>query len=441
MNSTPKFAPRTPRRPFVLAALAVVLVCAGAGLIVWKIQNPATPAPSVSETDSAPIVSAPKVDEDLPQLVEQPADANPSVGKSSVATHRDRPAAGGQTPVARLEPSPMTRQLMNSLFHLDQPGVPQTREQVAEWKTNLQQLVLQGAGAVPAIQEFLEKNVDLGFGREGSQALGYSSARAAMFDALAQIGGQEAVGLLGQTLQATADPREIALLARSLEQVEPQLHQQEILDAARQVLAMASNGKSEETEVGPLFEVLQKYGGPGAVADLEQASAHWNYYGAIALGQLPDGAGIPALIQMVQDAAGKSKGLAALEMLTQASSSNPDARAALIDQVKGNKIAPSMWPYLASVLAGDQLQLRDSSLDAGTPPGLKELKTFHISSGNQNFYSAPPLALTPDQINLQMALIDELIATTSNPIGVQTLQSARNTLSRRLPQTATGAGN
>jgi hypothetical protein len=40
-----------------------------------------------------------------------------------------------------------------------------------------------------------------------------------------------------------------------------------------------------------------------------------------------------------------------------------------------------------------------------------------------------------------MALIDELIATTSNPIGVQTLQSARNTLSRRLPQTATGAGN
>jgi len=423
----------------VLAALAVVLVCAGAGLIVWKIQNPATPTLPVPETDSAPIVSAPKVDEDLPQLVEPPVDANPSAGKSSVAILRARPAAGAPLPPAvRLEPSPMARQLMNSLFHLDQPGVPQTREQVAEWKTNLQQLVLQGAGAVPAIQEFLEKNVDLGFGREGSQALGYSSARAAMFDALAQIGGPEAVGLLGQTLQATADPREIALLARSLEQIEPQLHQQEVLDAARQVLAMAANGNGEETEVGPLFEVLQKYGGPGAVADLQQASAHWNYYGAIALGQLPDGAGIPALIQMVQDAAGKSKGLAALEMLTQASSSNPDARAALIDQVKGNKIAPSMWPYLASVLAGDQLQLRDSSLDAGTPPGLKEVKTFHIASGNQNFYSAPPIALTPDQINLQMALIDELNATTSNPIGVQTLQSARNTLSRRLPQTATG---
>jgi hypothetical protein len=330
---------------------------------------------------------------------------------------------------------------MNNLFHLDQPGVPQTGEQIAEWKANLQQLVQQGAGAVPAIQEFLEKNVDLGFGRDGSQALGYSSARAAMFDALAQIGGPEAIGLLSQTLQATADPREIALLVRGLEQLEPQQHQQEALEAVRQVLGMAANGKMDETEVGPLFEVLQKYGGPGAVSELEQATGRWNYYAAISLGQLPDGAGVPALVQMVQDANGKSKGLAALEMLTQVATQYPDARAALLEQAKGNKIAPNMWPYLASVLAGDQLQLRDSALDPGASPGLKEMKTFHITSGNQNFYSAPPVALSPDQINLQMALIDELIASTSNPIGVQTLQNARNTLARRLPQTANGSGN
>ena len=151
---------------------------------------------------------------------------------------------------------------------------------------------------------------------------------------------------------------------------------------------------------------------PGAVSELEQATGRWNYYAAISLGQLPDGAGVPALVQMVLDSNGKSKGLAALEMLTQVATQFPDARAALLEQAKGNKIAPNMWPYLASVLAGDQLQLRDSALDPGASPGLKEMKTFHITSGNQNFYSAPPVALSPDQINLQMALIDELIAST-----------------------------
>jgi HEAT repeat protein len=442
MNSAPKIPARASRRSVITLTLAAALLCAAAGLIVWKSRNHETPpASSAPEADSAQVHPATRTDEELPQLVEHPSETALSEGKSSVATLRARqsPPGAGSVPVPRPEPSPVSRQLINNLFHLDQPGLPQTKQQVAEWKANLQQLIQQGAGAVPAIQEFLEKNVDLGFGREGSQTLGYSSARAALFDALAQIGGAEAIGLLSQTLQATGDPREIALLARSLEQLEPQQHQQEALEAVRQVLAMTANGKMDETEVGPLFEVLQKYAGPGAVAELEQATGRWNYYAAIALGQLPDGAGVPSLIQMVQDANGKSKSLAALEMLAQVSIQYPDARAALVQQVRSDKIGPNIWPYLASVLAGDQMQLREWSLDAAAAPSVREMRTFHIVSGNQNFYSAPPAALSPDQISQQIALIDELIASTSNPIGLQTLQNARGSLARRLPQT--GAGN
>src|SRR5260370_24043955 len=191
-------------------------------------------------------------------------------GKTAVALTRSQPPETRPLALARPEPSPYTRDLVNKLFKLDQGATPQTPEQVAAWKQDLRQLVQQGAAAVPAIQEFLEKNVDLGFGSNGVQSLGYGSARYALFDALAQIGGPEAVGALTGTLQTTADPRAIALLAKDLEQMAPAQHRQARLEATRQALTMAGEGKLADADVGPLFEVLYKYGGAGIVSDLEQ---------------------------------------------------------------------------------------------------------------------------------------------------------------------------
>src|SRR5262249_37950705 len=146
-------------------------------------------------------------DENLPvQVANDPPPPVP-VGKASVAVKPVQPTVATSPPVWRPEPSAYTRQLVNNLFNLDQgaAGLPKPAEQVAAWKQNLQQLIQQGAAGVPAIREFLEKNMDLGFGSDGSQMLGYSSARAAMFDALRQIGGPEAGGALVGALQATAD--------------------------------------------------------------------------------------------------------------------------------------------------------------------------------------------------------------------------------------------
>src|SRR5207245_1821343 len=126
---------------------------------------------------------------------------------------------------------------------LDQSGIAESQEQVAQWKENLQQLVAQGTGGLAAIGEFLQKNVDRTFGP--GNGLGYASARAAMFDALVQIGGAEGIAVTLQTLQNTADPREIALLAQNLEKLAPGEHRQDALEAARDALAMAASGKLE----------------------------------------------------------------------------------------------------------------------------------------------------------------------------------------------------
>src|SRR5262249_30256144 len=157
------------------------------------------------------------------------------------------------------------------------------------------------------------------------QAFGYNSARVAMFDALQQIGGPEAVSAMTGVLQTTADPKEIALLARNLAQQDPELYRGEVLNAVHEALTMAASKNLEGSDVGPLFEVLQKYGGPTAVADLEQVTGQWKYYSTMALAKLPDGAGVPSLIRMAQGTGGGRD--AALEMLAQLAATNPDAKA------------------------------------------------------------------------------------------------------------------
>src|SRR6266850_1771798 len=212
---------------FAIAAAIVGVGCLAALAFWFARARMSKPSQSAQLPENPQLLSnAPSnyspADENVPIEITNEIVAVAPRGKTVVALSRSQPTETRQPASARPEPSPYTRDLVNKLFKLDQSGVPQTPEQVTAWKQNLQQLVQQGAASVPAIQEFLEKNVDLGFGNEGIQTLGYGSARYALFDALAQIGGPEAVGALTGTLQTTADPREIALLAKDLEQMAPE---------------------------------------------------------------------------------------------------------------------------------------------------------------------------------------------------------------------------
>jgi hypothetical protein len=327
-----------------------------------------------------------------------------------------------------VEPSPATRQLVTSLTQLDLRQGPLTPEKAAEWKQNLQQLTSQGAAAVPAIREFLEKNLDMNFDAGSAGLLGQSSLRMSFLEALQNIGGPEAIAVSSQIMQTTLDPREIATLAQSLEKQAPGQYGQMAADAARSALAMAGSGQLEGRDVGPLFGVLQQYGGPSVVTELEKFSGQYRYYSTIALANLPDAGGVSALIQMVQDPEAASKGgrSPALQMLAQAGLQSPDAFKVLVEQAQAGQIPSATWLNIAAILAGDKMQI-------GVPPVESGVRSFHLSSGNQNFYTAPdPSVWPPEQVNTYISKIDQLLAVSNNDVAKNALQQSRAALQARL---------
>ena len=325
-------------------------------------------------------------------------------------------------------------QLIGHLSQLQIAGGKLTPEQGRQIQQSLQQLVAQGAAALPAIREFLDKNLDLPFGDNGSTLAGVSSLRAGLIDDLRQIGGPDAIALSRQVLLNTADPTEISMLARNLEEAAPGQYRQEALDAARQALAQAAAGNLDLRDVGPLFKVIETYGDSSVAADLQKAATKWGNYAMMALAGLPSGEGIPSLVKIAQDPgsfdAGQSK--LALQMLAQLSGQYPDAGSALVDMAKQNQIPDSVWRKIVEGLAGDQYQI-------GAPPTtsgqnsipISGLKTYHLEGGNQNFYSLPVTMNGPaPDVSQRMAIIDQLLnAAAGNPAAVQALNDARSRLS------------
>jgi len=423
------------RKPVFIAVGIIVLVCAG-GVVFYKHHEkqsdeaPAEAAPVQSQEPVASPPSSAKV-EDEPKPVETTGAAvvtpTPPAPVPVPSVKRTTPVAENTAP--RVEASPATRQMVEALTQMDLKQGPLTPEKAAEWKQNLQQLTAQGAGAVPAIRDFLEKNLDLNFDDASAALLGQQSLRLSFLQALQNIGGPEAMAVSSQMLQTSMDPREIAWLAQSLEKQAPGQYAAMAADAARSALSAASTGQLEGRDVGPLFGVLQQYGGPGAAAELASFSSQYRYYSTIALASLPDGAGIPALIQMVQDPDAVSKGgrAPALQMLAQAGLQSPEAFKVLLEQAQQNQIPTGTWLNIASILSGDVMQIGVAPVEGG-------IRSFHLASGNQNFYTAPDRSTwTPDQVNNYVSKIDQLLSGNNNEVAKTALQNARAAVMGRLP--------
>lgn len=327
--------------------------------------------------------------------------------------------------------SPVMRALVNRLA-IDFSKGAITAEQVAEWKTNLQQLVQAGSGGVSAIREFLQQNKDVPFDpKQGGSLLGAPSLRMALLQALQQIGGPEALALAVDTLHTTSQPLEIAQLARHLEADAPAQYRDAILSAARESLAMGTGGKLGGADVGPLFDVMSRYGGTAALNDLQTAAAHYRYYSALALANIPDGGGIPALSQMLREPGGpnKSTQIPALEALAQLAAFYPEAGARLIEQAKHNQIPDTLWPSIAESIAGRARFYLGSLADLGLTPQSGD-RTFHLNAGNQNVLKRQSaVQLTPEQVQQSIGLIDSLLALNPSPVGIESLQKNKTTLS------------
>jgi hypothetical protein len=310
-----------------------------------------------------------------------------------------------------------------------------TPEQVALWKENLQALLQQGGAAVPAIMEFLDRNVDLNLKSMAGDQLG-SSLRDAMFDALAQIGGADGSAGLVHVLEATADPREIAQLAKLLEAQAPEQYSGAIAEAAGAALAHLANKKIEGTDVAPLFELLQTRGGPQAAEILERAAKSWgwSYYGPLAAAGLPEGAGIPVLARMVEDGRTVSSGggTMALQLLAQNAHQYPEAATALLDAAKAKQIPASAWLRISQALAGTHAYYGSGLVDGMPTASGIQAQRYHISSGNQSYVTVVQ-SLSPEQQQANSQVIQQLLQLNLGP-------SAQNWLKQSQQKIAGGAG-
>jgi hypothetical protein len=346
-------------------------------------------------------------------------------GDNQVAS---RPSTA-QAPAASV-PSNSPNEIIAGLARTDLSHAPLTLAQAEAWKRNLQQLAALQTAALPAIQAFLEKNQDLIFDNDADrQATGNSSLRQALLDLLQRNSEPAAQAAALAVLQRTADPVEIAILSRYLDRVAPGKHVESTVLAAREALKLAGSPDWDGRDIAPLLDVLKHFAGGGAVADLQQASATWFNYAPIVLAGLPDGAGIPALIQWNKN---PNAPLMAgndlyLRMLAEACTRSPDALAALVELAQANRIPSTAWDGMAAALCGARLQLAQTFFEPPLPPAVR---SFHISAGNQTFVEIPadPVA-NSTQIAERTKAIEQLLAATDNPFGQQSLLKAKQALS------------
>src|SRR5919108_2260148 len=302
--------PQPARKPLLCTAAFVAVAVLGS---VWLHHAFKKPLQRTALSSNPPSVSAQQIiagAHSKPEAADlreagEIADAPRESAPLSSPVQSIEPA---QPPGPRTEPTLLTRQLISSLSQIDlSRGI--AVEQAAAWRETIQQLVQQGSAGVAAIREFLELNQDISFtGVQGGEWLGHPSLRRALFNALQQIGGEEALAVSLQVLQTTGAPSEIALLARYVEQQAPGQYRPEIFKATRETLAMAAAGQLNEGDVGPLFQVFQTYGDAGIVPDLEVALTQWRYYATMTLAEMQSGEGIPALIGLAQDTSANDGG-------------------------------------------------------------------------------------------------------------------------------------
>jgi hypothetical protein len=425
-------------RPGLKWVIAGLLLLCLAGLFWLFRGQPSGPASPAELAGTSADTNASARENPSP-AAQKPAGAEPVTATAAAPTPAPAPNVPTPAPIALpATVDPAMGALVTGLSKLSGTNVALTAEAAAAWRTNFMELVRNGSAAVPAIRAFLDQKADYPFSQEVWQTIGYSSARLAAIDALRQIGGVDAVGAMQSLLGSTQTPKEIAVLARNLEEASPGQYRGEALAAARSGLATALGSKDPQLDVAPLFEVFQHYGDASLIPELEKAMDQWKYYATITLANLPDNAGLPSILRMADPASGSGSRVVALEMVAQLAANNPDARQFLATQVANKTIPPNLWPYLASPLAGDQYYPVDSAITQYPQlQSMSDLKTTHLAYGNQNLYTLPGNQnLTADGIQQRLTLIDELLKSASDQAAIQTLQQAKDTLTQRATRAA-----
>jgi hypothetical protein len=404
--------------PVTLIAIVIGVIVVGA--VAYKAMHKGAQSDSQvpAETVQASATSGKSkvVEPREPTATASSASATPAPTSSTVAPAANQPVTGP------------AKDLVMSLASLDPKKGPITKEQVEKFKNDLKALVAQGSGAVPAIREFLERNVELSYASNGGESVGFSSLRSSLIDALQQIGGPEATQALLATLQTTALPSELAQLARALDQIQPGQFTTEIVTAARQTLDLAITGGLGKEDAGPLFDILGKNLGttpdPGILNDLKKASQNYKWYPVLVLANAGD-AGIDTLVQMAKDPNAPNT---IAEVLGQKAWENPKALDALTQMARDGKISPSQWQQIVSLVSGDQYVFQDqikANTQGQNNQNFVDCQYFHIEWNNQNFSKCKNPNFDPTK---GIDAMNKLLGATTDPNVRNALQDRIKTL-------------
>lgn len=306
------------------------------------------------------------------------------------------------------------------------PDAKITPEQAAQVSEQIQQIMLLGTPALAAIQDFLDKNVDLTFAK--SEGGSNFSLRMGLLEALGGIGGPESIGVASSALQSTTVPGEIGLLARLLDQMAPGEYTDLALAASREALRSATADPNASQDIASLFQILQKNGGPGVADELKSFSNQWRYYSLIALNGLPDGAGVPTLVEMATGPGAQATGYQQLasRLLAEAAPTNPEAQRVLLDQARAGQI--SNWNEITAALGGAKLEFAsDHAAPGPNNPSARVTQTHHVVAGNQSFRTVQS-QIPPAQVAQHVSFIDQLLTVTTDPTARDSLLKTRSTL-------------
>lgn len=385
-------------------ALASVLIVS---FIAFKSLRRSAPTPP-AESESLASDKFPPDVPDAEPLRENILRPTPSAHS---ATNQPAAAAFARTP----------QQLVAEILEISSTEGPITADKAEKFKRILEELIKQGATSVPAIRELLDKKVEYDFADvSGGEQMGYASLRASLIDALKQIGGPDAQEAMVQVLQTSALPAELLTIANNLDQDAPGQYRDQILNAARESLAIAATNQYANVELGPAFRILQNYGAANTTADAAKNEPA-NFNNAINLANMPEGQGLGALVQMAENSSSASGQTIATEMIAQMAGQNSKAIDALIQMAQNGQISNGTWEKLAPILGGDQFQIGTGQ--SSSDPNGSQNPGFTIANS----------ATTSDQINQRIALIDKFLSIVpSDSAAAASLRNQRNLLSGKL---------
>src|SRR5262249_6633812 len=152
--------------------LSVVIAALAVALGFWLI-------PHSRVADHAAVSSPAQHGENNEEIhLVQPGETPAGLQPPAVFQSANRLGANSPAATPRVEPTSETRQLVAGLVELDPSRGPITKEQAESWKQRLQEVVQLGSSGVPAIREFLERNLEHNYaGVPGGELLGHSSLR------------------------------------------------------------------------------------------------------------------------------------------------------------------------------------------------------------------------------------------------------------------------